>query len=103
MMDEQAIKAARIKETRREVLRALNVMYHIGPFGFDAICGSLLHLQLPDKECVQRDLTYLIDKGYVEWTNNNKAFMPWRERMYRLTATGNEVAAKITEDAALEP
>lgn len=103
MMDENAIKAAAIKESRREVLRVLNVMYHIGPFGFEAICGALLHLQLPDKQCVMRDLTYLADKGYVEWTNRGRGFVPWKERVYRLTAKGNEIAAEITEDPALDP
>ncbi len=101
-MNAEEAKAAMIKQARREILRALKTMYHIGPFGFESICMALLHLQLPDEECVKCDLTYLIDKGYVEWTNE-KRFQQWSRRLYKLTATGNEIANRINVDPALEP
>jgi len=91
-----------IKQTRREILAALNLMYHIGPFSFDGICHSLLHLELPDDECVKRDLVYLVDKGFIEWVNPG-SYMPWPRRMYKLTAKGNEIANRIAIDPALEP
>lgn len=101
-MNADDARAAMIKQTRREILAVLNVMYHIGPFSFPAICGGLAHLELPDDQCVQRDLTYLCEKGYVVWTNE-RAMMPWKDRMYRLTAEGNEMAERIDRDPALEP
>ena len=103
-MDETDARAAMIKATRREILNVLNIMYGIGPFGFPSICQALLHLQLPDERCVQRDLTYLADKKYVEWVNPGKrGFVPWKDRFFRLTATGNEMANAISSDPALEP
>jgi hypothetical protein len=104
-MNNDEAKAAMIKLTRREILKALNMMYHIGPLSFPGLCSALLHLELPDEQCVQRDLVYLVDKGYVNWTNRptRGRFVAWNERFYKLTAQGNEIAEKISEDAALEP
>lgn len=102
-MNEEQAKAAMIKQTRREILRALNLMYYIGPLSFEALCGALRHLQLPDDQCVKRDLVYLVDKDYVDWANSDNAYMPWRQRLYKLTARGNEIANRIDTDPALEP
>ena len=104
-MNNEDAKATMIKQTRREILRALNIMYHIGPLSFPALCEALLHLELPDEQCVQRDLTYLRDKGYVCWVGAPKrgAYMPWARRLYKLTVKGNEIAERIAEDPALEP
>jgi hypothetical protein len=101
-MDDGQARAAMIKQCRRQVLSALNVMLHIGPLSFEGLCGALLDLQLPDNECVKRDLVYLIEKGYVKWTNEAQ-FMPWKDRMFALTAAGSEQADKIASDPALEP
>ncbi len=101
-MDEEQARAAMIKATRREILAVLLIMYDIGPFAFESICGSLLHLELSDETYVRRDLLYLCEKGYVTWTNPGK-FTPWNSRMYKLTAAGNEIANKIERDSALEP
>ncbi len=95
-------RTARIKQARREVLRVLNAMYGIGAFSFECICSSLVHLELPDDECVKKDLTYLCEKGYVRWTNE-QTMLPWKQRMYSLTAKGNEIANRIEIDPALEP
>ena len=102
MNEYREARAAMIKQTRREILKVLNTMYQIGPFAFDSVCGALTHLVLPDDECVKRDLTYLIEKGYVRWTNE-RAMMPWGKRVYKLTARGNEIAESIETDPALEP
>lgn len=101
-MDAREARAARIKMARREILRVLLTMYPIGPFDFGSICGSLAHLELPDNECVKSDLLYLCDKGYVRWTNK-KPQTPWSDRLYKLTANGNEIANRIQTDPALEP
>ena len=101
-MNGDQAKASMIKATRREVLAVLNDMYHIGPLGFVALCAALVHLELPDDECVKRDLTYLREKGYVMWTNEGR-YVPWNKRLFKLTATGNEIASAINEDPALNP
>lgn len=101
-MDASQARAAAIKQTRRDLLSNLNMMYHVAPFGFPAICNSLSHLDLPDEECVKRDLIYLVEKGYVKWTNE-RPLLRWPERLYRLTALGSEIADKIASDPALEP
>ena len=102
MIDAEQARAMAIKQARRELLCVLNTMYHIGPLSFPAICGALVHLELPDDECVKRDLIYLCEKGYVMWTNR-RALQPWEQRMYRITAPGNEMAERIDTDPALEP
>lgn len=102
MEDSEQLRAAAIKKARREIIGVLNTLYSMGPFGFPDLCMALTHLELPDDECVRRDLIYLCEKGYVRWTNK-KPFTPWAKRMYKLTATGNEVAEKIASDPALEP
>ena len=91
-----------IKRSRQEIMVVLNAMYHIGPLDFAGIAQALVHLELPDDECVQRDLLYLAEKGYVMWANE-KAYMPWSKREFKLTARGNEIAEKIDKDPALEP
>lgn len=102
MMNTKQARAAMIKRARREIVDTLNVLYHIGPFPFPSICEALLHLQLPDDECVKRDLTYLCEKGYVEWANE-AAYVPWDRREYKVTAKGNELAERMIKDPALEP
>lgn len=104
MMDSEQGRTADIKQTRREILDVLNTMFAIGPFSFEAICSALVHLELPDDECVKRDLTYLCEekKAYVKWTNE-RPMLRWAKRMYRLTAKGNEFVENMISDPALEP
>ena len=101
-MDATQARAAAIKQTRREILSNLSMMYHVAPFAFPALCNSLAHLDLPDEECVKRDLIYLVEKGYVRWTNETP-MLRWSQRLYRLTARGSEIADRIGSDPALEP
>ena len=98
----EELRAKMIKQTRREILRSLAIMYHIGPFGFEAICSALTHLELSNVEVVKNDMTYLCERNYVRWINE-RAMMPWKERMYRLTATGKDVVDRIEIDPTLEP
>lgn len=98
----EQLRAAMIKKCRRDLLHALGIMYGIGTMGFESICHALTHLELPDDTVVKQDLMYLIDKGYVRWTNE-KNFLPWKDRMYQLTARGKEIVDRIAMDEALEP
>jgi len=102
MMNEDQARAAIIKQTRREILRALNMMYAIGPLSFESICAALSHLELPGEAYVRNDVKYLCEKGYAQWTNE-RPMLDWPLRLYQLTATGKELVDKITVDPTLEP
>lgn len=102
MASYEEVRALMIKKCRRDMLDALNTMYGIGPFDFVSLCNALTHLELPDDICVKQDVMYLIDKGFVRWTNERN-FMPWKDRMYQLTARGKEFVDKIAKDPALDP
>lgn len=102
MSSYEEMRAKAIKQARRDLLEALNIMYRVGPTKFDTLVASLTHLELPDDSCVKADLTYLIDKGYVEWTNEGP-LIAWHHRAYKLTAAGKEWADGILRDPALEP
>jgi len=98
----EQMRTARIKQTRRDLMEALGAMYGIGPADFAMLCNALTHLELPSVEYVKQDLVYLIDKGYVRWTNE-KNFTLWKDRLYSLTARGKEIVDRIASDSALEP
>ena len=103
MSDDRAARAAYIKQVRREILiSVLSPMYHIGPLSFPAICNALAHLELPDDKVVQRDLTYLIERGYASWVNQG-SFVPWAKRLFKITANGNDFADAIADDPNLSP
>lgn len=93
------LRARMIQQTRREIMRALCLVYPV-PFSFPSLRDSLVELNLPDADVIKRDLVYLMDKGYVEWTNR-RDYMGWDQRLYKLTASGNEVANRILHDPAL--
>jgi len=101
-MSDVNLRAAMIKQARRELLRVLNQVYYAGPVSFAVICEALVHLELPDDECVKRDLTYLEEKSYVRCTSPGD-YVPWKKRMFRITAKGTEIADAIEKDEALEP
>lgn len=94
-------RAIEIKQTRREILSVLELVYQGSPFGFEAICFSIAHLELADEAYVEKDLQYLCDKGYVRWTNKGK-MIPWSKRFFKLTAAGKELVDRIATDPALE-
>lgn len=102
MSSYEEARALMIKKTRREILTVLNCMYHIGPLGFEEVCQSLTHLELPDVQVVKDDLIYLCERAYVRWTNE-RAMLPWKDRLYKLTAEGKDVHLKIQVDPRLEP
>jgi len=102
MSSYEELRAMQIKKCRNDLLAALNMMYGIQPMDFPALCNALLHLELPDDIVVKQDLLYLIDKGYVRWINERN-FMPWKDRLYQLTAKGKEIVDRISRDDALQP
>ncbi len=98
MSEQEEIRAKQIKAARRALLDTLNIAYP-GDLTFEDLCEVL-----PDvcEHYLQRDLMYLIEKGYVVWINarNNAG---WPGRRFRLTAAGEEIAQKINVDPALAP
>ncbi|MEK6798017.1 MAG: hypothetical protein AABZ12_03550 [Planctomycetota bacterium] len=102
MSSYEEARARMIKQTRREILSALALMYESQPMGFVQVCAALTHLELPDESYVKKDLTYLCEKGYVRWVNEGR-MTPWHERFYKLTASGKDIVDRIDVDATLEP
>lgn len=97
MVNEEEIRVLLIKQTRRDLLTTLKMVYP-GDATFE-----MLGLTMPTVEThhLRVDLSYLIAKKYVEWVNEQPN-MAWRKREYRLTADGVETADRINKDPALE-
>jgi hypothetical protein len=95
-----------IKRIRNEILVALKVIYP-GALQAGRLMRSLLAL-FPTLEFdhLKRDLHYLSEKGYLErviaQTENENGLTPWRQRWFRLTTTGMELADRCIKDPALE-
>ena len=96
MLSDDEIRELVIKKSRRDLLAVLKIFY---PANADY---ETLRLTLPtvEERYLKVDLSYLIDKGYVEWVNK-RANAAWPDREYRLTATGVETADRINKDPAL--
>jgi hypothetical protein len=69
------------------------------------ILGQILTIEdtvYADDECVKRDLIYLCERGYVTWINEGP-YVRWSERLYKITARGNEFVERMISDPVLEP
>ena len=97
MVSDDDVRAIVIKQSRRKLLNALKMFFPV-PVEF-----RTLQLTLPKVETrhLRVDLTYLIAKKLLGWVNEapNAA---WSSREFILSATGVEVADKITKDPALD-
>lgn len=98
--------ARQIKRIRNEVLVTLRMPY---PAALRAqhIFQSLLTLfPTLEFEHFKRDLHYLNAKGYLERVipdgDRTSDLTPWRQRWFRLTTTGLELAERCISDPALE-
>ncbi len=95
-----------IKRIRNEVLVALKVLYP-GALKADQIMRSLLPLfPTLDFDHLKRDLHYLVEKGYIERviseSERDNSMTPWRQRWFRLTTMGIELADRCIRDPAME-
>lgn len=96
-----------IKRIRGEVLVALKMLYPAA-LRADQLLRSLLSL-FPHMEWdhFRRDLAYLCEKGYlarvVSDSESDEKMTPWRQRWFRLTTTGVELADHLIKDPALDP
>ncbi len=94
------------KRVRNEILVALKVVYPAA-LQAEALLRSLLVL-FPTLEFDQlkRDLHYLSQKSYLERVtappDRDADLMPWRQRWFRLTTQGIELADRCIRDPALE-
>ena len=91
----------KIKQARRMLLEALNMVY---PSGLRQV--SLLKVIAgidPDyeRDLLVKDLAYLREKQYIEAVGEQLA-VSWDGRVVKLTAAGNEIATSIRSDPALE-
>lgn len=96
-MDAEETRAERIKSDRGDLLGALRMA---APCEFSY--GSLLRVlyDVAEKH-VRIDLDCMIEAKYVRWTNE-KPRRPWRDRRYKLTKAGNDLANGITHDPSVE-
>ena len=95
-----------IKRIRNEILVALKVVYPAA-LQADRLMRSLLVL-FPTLEFdhLRRDLHYLTEKKYIErvlgGADPDNGLTPWRQRWFRLTTSGMELADRCIMDPALE-
>lgn len=95
-----------IKRIRNEILVALKVAY---PTAVQA--RQLLRILIPlfptlEFDHLKRDLHYLVTKSYLERVvseaESDAVLTPWRNRWFRLSARGMELADRCIQDPALE-
>jgi hypothetical protein len=92
---------------RNAILQTLNTLGVIGgPATFDMVLAGVEELQVPDRQSVVRDLQNLYEKGYVQWHapagSSPQKFVPWMERLYSITAKGQDLVDRIERDPTLE-
>ena len=101
-MARRNMQGALIQQRRRRILSLLPDAYPRQLEG--SVIAELLLKHGPDstEDDVEKDLAYLMesDKGYVE-TVGATTRKPWRNRFYKLTGRGNEVANRLVSDPAL--
>jgi len=98
-------RARRIKQVRNEILVVLKMLYP-SALQAEVMLRSLLAIfpQL-EWEDFRKDLAYLDEKGYVRqvnWPDEDGEGVSWRQRWFRLTPEGVEVADHCVADPALE-
>jgi len=103
---DRAASTRLIKQIRGETLVALKLVYPAA-LQADALLRSLLAL-FPQLEWdhYRKDLAYLLEKGYLRqvWADQSGAprHARWRQRWFRLTSAGVEVADRCIADPAVE-
>ncbi|HUW83143.1 MAG TPA: hypothetical protein VMZ31_10135 [Phycisphaerae bacterium] len=98
-------RARRIKQVRNEILVLLKMLYP-SALQAEVMLRSLLAI-FPQLEWdhFRKDLVYLHEKGYVRqvnWPDAAAEGVSWRQRWFRLTPEGVEVADHCVADPALE-
>lgn len=99
-MNEQQMRAAQIRQTRRGILDTLNLAYP-ATLAFGTILEALLPLEV-EEGYAKKDMAYLVDAGYVKRTDADGQ-VPWARRVFKLTKQGKDIADRLVTDEALEP
>lgn len=94
---------AKIKQMRQLILSSLNRLYP-SPLQvrtlYRVMCGFDENYDL---SLLQKDITYLKQKGYVEYIDDKLGGADsFREKVIGLTAEGKEIADQTQSDPALE-
>ena len=96
------IDAIRIKQTRRLLLRNLEQLYPT-PIRLDSLFRTALIDPTYDWDLFKKDITYLFDKGYIEFIDDVIGGAgKFAHKVIKLTATGKEIAETTRTDPALE-
>ena len=96
-------EAAKIKLMRKTILTSLNYMYPTG-LQLATLYRTVLALDITyDEGLFQKDVTYLREKGYVDFVDELIGGAgAWREKVARLSPKGKEIADRTQTDPALE-
>jgi len=98
MRNTDDVRRALVKQVRRGIIDLLNLAYPAA-LDYDTICGSFVDT---DEHYIKRDLSYLVEAGYLTWVNK-ESNAPWAGRKFRLTTEGVDLALKINTDPAISP
>jgi len=91
-----------IKQVRRAILEALNMTYPSGMF-LDSLFRVILGVDPTyDKILFVKDVTYLVEKKYIEFAASPISQQIFSKRIARLTPNGKEIADQTMTDKALE-
>ncbi|MCB9866030.1 MAG: hypothetical protein H6816_05295 [Phycisphaerales bacterium] len=99
--------AREIKSIRNEAVVALKMLYPTA-LPAEQLMRSLLGLfPALEWEYFRRDLAYLCEKGYLQRVvaerEADERLTPWRQRWFRLTSRGVELADHLIDDPAMNP
>lgn len=93
----------RIKQARRTILEALNLMYPTAMRTASVMQTCISIDPGYDWDLFEKDLFYLMQKGYLEYIGAElQKDQPMRKRVIRLTAVGKDNADKVVIDPTLE-
>jgi len=92
----------KIKLARRMMLNNLNILYPT-PVMLRTLFRTLITVDPTyDESLFIKDVTYLLQKGYVQFINNPLAGDKYKDHLAQLTASGKEIAERTATDSALE-
>ncbi len=95
-----------IKRIRNEILVALKVVYPAALQAKQLVRSLIVLFPAIEFDHLKRDLHYLVEKGYINRViadaENENGLTPWRNRWFRLTTSGMELADRCIKDPALE-
>ena len=95
-------EAYKIKQVRRAILEALNMTYPSSQ-RLDSLFRIILGVDPTyDRAIFAKDITYLIDKGYIKFVESPVLPQTFDKRLARLTPEGKEIADRTMTDRALE-